>query len=56
VRYGPDEVAGPVISASRSVLYADMAGESAGGDFAAAARQAADNLRRQINDIRLVIK
>ena len=54
VRYGPDEVAGPVISASRSILYADMAGGSAGGDFATAAREAADRLRRQINDIRYV--
>jgi len=47
VRFGPDELAGPVISASRSILYADMS-----GDFAAAARQAADSLRRQINEIR----
>jgi len=50
VRYGPDEVAGPVISASRSILYADMT-----GDFAAAARQTADQVRRQINDLRAVI-
>jgi orotidine-5'-phosphate decarboxylase len=47
VRFGPDELAGPVISASRSILYADMS-----GDFAAAARQAADSLRRQINALR----
>ena len=52
VRYGPDKVAGPVISASRSILYADMAGDFAGRDFAAAARQTADNLRRQINALR----
>ena len=48
VRYGPDEVAGPVISASRSILYAGMS-----GDFAAAAREAADSLRRQINALRV---
>jgi orotidine-5'-phosphate decarboxylase len=47
VRFGPDELAGPVISASRSILYADMS-----GDFAAAARLAADSLRRQINALR----
>jgi orotidine-5'-phosphate decarboxylase len=47
VRYGPDAVAGPVISASRSILYANM-----GGDFAAAARVAADSLRRRINELR----
>jgi len=47
VRYGPDEVAGPVISASRSIIYADMS-----GDFAAAAREAADSLRQQINELR----
>ncbi len=47
VRYGPDEVAGPVISASRSILYADMV-----GDFAGAARLAAEALRRQINELR----
>ena len=40
------------ISASRSIIYADMAGESAGRDFAAAARETADNLRRQINELR----
>jgi orotidine-5'-phosphate decarboxylase len=47
VRYGPDLVAGPVISASRSILYADMS-----GDYAYAARQAADKVRHQINDLR----
>jgi orotidine-5'-phosphate decarboxylase len=47
VRFGPDAVAGPVISASRSILYADMS-----GDFAAAAREAADSLRRRINELR----
>lgn len=44
VRYGPDLVAGPVISASRSIIYA-----SAGLDFAEAARTAAQQLRDQIN-------
>jgi orotidine-5'-phosphate decarboxylase len=47
VRFGPDAVAGPVISASRSILYANMS-----GDFAAAAREAADSLRRRINELR----
>ena len=47
VRCGPDEVAGPVISASRSIIYADMS-----GDFAAAAREAAAVLQQQINDLR----
>jgi orotidine-5'-phosphate decarboxylase len=47
VRYGPDSVAGPVISASRSIIYA-----SAGLDFAAAARAAALSLRDQINEVR----
>ena len=47
VRYGADEVAGPVISASRSILYADMS-----SDYASAARQAADKVRHQINDLR----
>jgi hypothetical protein len=40
-------VAGPVISASRSILYADLS-----GDFAAAARAAALALRDQINAAR----
>jgi orotidine-5'-phosphate decarboxylase len=44
VRYGPDAVAGPVINASRTVIFA-----SAGADFAAAARAAADELRQTIN-------
>lgn len=47
VQYGPDLVAGPVISSSRSIIYADMA-----GDFAAAARRAAQTLRRRINQMR----
>ena len=45
VRYGPDEVAGPVISASRSIIYA-----SGRADFAEAARAAALTLRDQINE------
>jgi orotidine-5'-phosphate decarboxylase len=44
IEYGPDPVAGPVISASRSVIYA-----SAKADFAEAARQAAKALRDRIN-------
>jgi orotidine-5'-phosphate decarboxylase len=44
VRYGPDSMAGPVINASRSIIYA-----SAGLDFAAAARAAAQQLRDQID-------
>lgn len=44
VEYGPDLVAGPVISASRSVIYA-----SAGADFVDAARAAARDLRDRIN-------
>ncbi|MFO7540802.1 MAG: orotidine-5'-phosphate decarboxylase [Chloroflexota bacterium] len=47
VRYGPDSVAGPVISASRSIIYA-----SAGLDFAEAARTAAQTLRAEINAVR----
>jgi orotidine-5'-phosphate decarboxylase len=47
VRYGPDSVAGPVISASRSIIYA-----SAGLDFAEAARTAARQLRDEINRAR----
>lgn len=47
VRYGPDSVAGPVISASRSIIYA-----AAGLDFAEAARTAAQKLRDQINAAR----
>ncbi|SRR5690554_1112416 len=44
VRYGPDTVAGPVINASRSIIYA-----SAGTDFVEAARAAAERLRSEIN-------
>jgi orotidine-5'-phosphate decarboxylase len=47
VQYGSDAICGPVISASRSVLYA-----SAGEDFAQAARTAAGQLRTQINEQR----
>jgi orotidine-5'-phosphate decarboxylase len=47
VQSGPDAAAGPVISASRSVLYA-----SAGEDFALAARKAAEELRAEINRLR----
>jgi orotidine-5'-phosphate decarboxylase len=47
VRYGPDLVAGPVINASRSILYASLT-----ADFAAAARAAALALRDQINAAR----
>lgn len=47
VRYGPDAVAGPVISASRSILYA-----SSRLDFADAARAAAQRLRDRINALR----
>ncbi len=44
VRYGPDAVAGPLLSASRSIIYA-----SAKLDFAEAARAAAQQVRDQIN-------
>ncbi|MEZ4593249.1 MAG: orotidine-5'-phosphate decarboxylase [Chloroflexota bacterium] len=47
VAYGPDPIAGPVISASRSIIYA-----SGGEDFAEAARAAALALRNQINQLR----
>ena len=47
VRYGRDAVAGPVISASRSIIYAAKS-----VDFAAAARDAALQLRGRINDMR----
>ncbi len=47
VRYGPDAAAGPVINASRSILYA-----SAGLDFADAARQATLTLRAAIQQAR----
>ncbi len=48
VEHGPDEVAGPLISASRSIIYA-----SGGNDFAEAARKAAVSLRDQINQMRM---
>lgn len=47
VRYGPDAVAGPVINASRSIIYA-----SAGVDFGEAARRAALAMRDEINALR----
>ncbi len=47
VAYGPDPLCGPVINASRSILYANLA-----GDFAAAARAAALALRDEINALR----
>lgn len=47
VSLGPDPVAGPVINASRSILYASVT-----PDFAAAARTAALALRNQINALR----
>lgn len=50
VAHGADKKAGPVISASRSVIYA-----SAGLDFAEAARAAALDLRDQINVLRKVV-
>ena len=50
VQYGADVVAGPVISASRTVIYA-----SAGLDFAEAARAAAQTLRDNINRQRQAI-
>ncbi len=48
VAHGPDRVAGPVINAGRSVLYA-----SSGLDFAEAARAAAISMRDEINEFRL---
>ncbi|UCG25326.1 MAG: orotidine-5'-phosphate decarboxylase [Chloroflexota bacterium] len=47
VEYGPDGTAGPVINASRGVIYA-----SSQTDFADAARAAALRLRDQINQVR----
>lgn len=47
VRYGPDAVAGPLISAARTILYA-----SAGADFDQAARAAAQKMRDEINALR----
>ena len=49
VQYGPDATAGPVINASRSIIYA-----SAETGFAEAARDAAMTLRDQINQARRV--
>ena len=49
VNHGADQIAGPVISASRSIIYADM-----NVNFADAARTAAQNLRDQINQMRHV--
>lgn len=48
VAHGADAVAGPVINAGRSVLYA-----SSGLDFAEAARAAAISMRDEINEFRL---
>lgn len=50
VRHGPDAVAGPLISASRSIIYA-----SAGADFDKAARAAAQKTRDQINERRATV-
>ena len=47
VNHGPDEIAGPLISSSRGIIYA-----SQGYDFADKAREAAVKLRDQINAIR----
>jgi orotidine-5'-phosphate decarboxylase len=47
VQYGPDTIAGPVINASRSILYSSMQ-----RNFAEAAREAAQQLRSKINHIR----
>ena len=47
VTFGPDPIAGPVINASRSVIFASL-----GTDFAAAARNAALELREAINAAR----
>lgn len=47
VQYGPDAAAGPVISASRSIIFA-----GAGLDFAGQVRAAALQLREQINHSR----
>ncbi len=47
VQYGQDVTAGPVISASRSIIFA-----SAGADFATAARHAAWQLRQEIQQAR----
>ena len=47
VAHGADAVAGPVINASRSIIYASL-----GSDFAEAARGAAMKVRDQINEAR----
>ena len=48
VAHGPTQSGlGPLINASRAILYA-----SSGDDFGAAARRAADELRRRINQAR----
>ncbi len=47
VTYGPDPLCGPVINASRSILYAALTPQ-----FADAARAAALNLRDAINEMR----
>ncbi len=47
VQYGADEIAGPLISSSRGIIYA-----SKGYDFAEKARDAAVKLRDQINALR----
>jgi orotidine-5'-phosphate decarboxylase len=47
VCYGADAVAGPLINASRSIIFA-----SAGLDFAEAARTAAQQVRDEINQMR----
>lgn len=51
VRYGPDPTAGPLISASRSIIYA-----SAGPDFVDAARAAAEKVRGDINARRRMLQ
>ena len=50
VRYGANDSIGPVINASRGVIYA-----SAKEDFAQAARTEAMNLRNQINYLRTIL-
>lgn len=47
ILHGPDPVAGPVINASRSIIFA-----SATVEFASAAREAAQQLRDRINVVR----
>lgn len=47
VKYGPDAIAGPLISSSRAIIYA-----GAGVTFGDSARSAAQQLRDQINVIR----